>query len=59
MNILLTVLASVNLFMAAPINDEAKAGGAFIAALKSNDESAICDAMEQLAQFDGELAAGL
>ncbi len=59
MTALLTIIAALQLSLANPLNDEVKAGAAFAAALKSKNESAICDAMEQLAQYDGELAAGL
>ena len=42
-----------------PSDDGSKAASEFLAALKKNDESAICDAMESLAVHDGDLAAGL
>ena len=41
------------------LDDSAKAANDFLGALKKNDESLICDAMERLSEHDNGTVAGL
>lgn len=59
MNLLLAITFVIHLFPGMLGDDGSNAASELLAAFKKNDESAICDAMEKLAEHDGDLAAGL
>jgi Mg-chelatase subunit ChlD len=59
MTLLLAFWMNLHFSSALFFDDSSRAANEMLAALKKNDESAICDAMEKLAQFDDAKVAGL